>query len=160
VVCGALGDKKRQRALTLEALNGERELFGDRDPATLRSLGNLASVDQDLGELEQAEREYLECIRIGRELDETGGLLQALHNVGVLYLNAQRFDDAEPLLVEALEKRKARLGLANPDTLSTLDALAVLRERSGEVREAAELVHDLADGRSAFLGPTDPGTLE
>ena len=51
--------------------------------------------------------------------------LSSMNNLAVLYESQGKYDQAEPLLVECLELRKA-IGVSHPDTLVSMNNLAGL----------------------------------
>jgi hypothetical protein len=58
--------------------------------------------------------------------------LDSLQHLAEFYLSQQRHTDAEPLLVECLERRKHTLGPQHADTIHSIDTLANLYEVLGE----------------------------
>ncbi len=47
-------------------------------------------------------------------------MLQSKNDLGVLYKELERYDETEPLLLEALEGRRLGLGDTHPHTRSSL----------------------------------------
>jgi Flp pilus assembly protein TadD len=70
-----------------------------------------------------------------------------------------KYDQAEPLLVEALEKRRRVLGQDHPDTLVSINDLGLLRENQGRLDECERLYREALDGYRRVLGPDHPSTL-
>ena len=77
--------------------------------------------------------------------------------------------DAEPLFRETLERRRAKLGDAHPDTLASANNLAALLQVQGnldavsggleDVSESLALYREALAGRRAALGDAHPHTL-
>merc|ERR1712217_432207 len=67
--------------------------------------------------------------------------------------------EAEPLFRHALEGREVTLGPTHPDTLTSLNNLAMLLKAKGQHQEAEPLLRRTLEGCEATLGPTHPGTL-
>lgn len=58
--------------------------------------------------------------------------LDSLQYLAEFYLDLSRHADAEPILIECLERRKGVLGPEHPDTIHTLDLLANLYDVLGK----------------------------
>ena len=61
-----------------------------------------------------------------------------MHELGVLYLRQARYEDAEPLLLEAFHSRETKLGPAHPHTIDSLKQLVTLYESWPKPDEAAK----------------------
>jgi tetratricopeptide (TPR) repeat protein len=85
--------------------------------------------------------------------------LSSLNNLAALYRAEGRYDEAEPLYREALERRRAVLGPIHPDTLTSLNNLAFLYEDRGRSREAELLYREALLARRKILGPQHHDTL-
>jgi eukaryotic-like serine/threonine-protein kinase len=79
--------------------------------------------------------------------------------MGQVYGNLGLYVRAEPLLTKALEIRRSVLGLRHPQTLSSMDDLALNLNRQGRHREAEKLLRETIDLRRQVLGPQHPDTL-
>jgi tetratricopeptide (TPR) repeat protein len=78
---------------------------------------------------------------------------------GLACLHAGRYGEAEPLLVRALEARERVLGAEHPDTLTSVNNLAVLYESQGRLGEAEPLYLRALAGSERVLGAVHPDTL-
>ncbi len=58
--------------------------------------------------------------------------LDTLQYLAEFYLQRDRLTDAEPILIECLERRKHTLGAEHPDSIHTLDTLANLYDVTGK----------------------------
>jgi hypothetical protein len=58
-----------------------------------------------------------------------------------------------------LEKRKRFLGKDHPDTLTSMNDLAMTYRSQGNMTEAAELLKELLEKRKRILGKEHPDTL-
>ncbi len=65
--------------------------------------------------------------------------LASLNNLALLYKKQGRYEEAEPLHIQALEKCRAVLGEDHPDTLGSLNNLAALYGSQGRYAEAEPL---------------------
>src|SRR5262249_27427266 len=77
-------------------------------------------------------------------------------NLGVLYLDQGKLDQAEPLLRRALAIREEALGAGHPDVATSLEALGWLSARQGKVAEAEPLLQRAISTYEAALGGDHP----
>jgi len=63
-----------------------------------------------------------------------------MNNLALVYKAQGRYDEAEPLFLDALEIRKRILGEEHPHTLNSMNNLAVLYRNQGRYEEARPLV--------------------
>ena len=70
-----------------------------------------------------------------------------------------RYGEAEPLYREALQGRRETLGPRHPDTLTSLNNLALLYQAQGRYGEAEPLYQQALQGCRETLGPRHPHTL-
>ena len=61
-----------------------------------------------------------------------------MNGLAVLYKEQARHDDAEPLMIEAREGRRLKLGDTHPHTLESLNNLIVLCEAWGKPEKSKE----------------------
>ena len=130
--------------------------------ATMRAAGDLWSLERilvflahaewKLGDIQAAEAQLLECVRIARAMKDLGHLAWAADVLGWVSLDLGKRDRAAQLLGlanAAWIRSGARL--AAPFQRCHDDAVARLKQALGEARLAAELEkgHDL-DGVQAF----------
>ena len=85
---------------------------------------------------------------------------QMMDVMGRVYGNLGLYDRAQPLLTHAVEIRRRVLGSGQPQTLNSMDALALNLNRLGHHAEAEKLLRETLDLRRRFLGPEQPDTLK
>jgi tetratricopeptide (TPR) repeat protein len=134
---------------------------GPDDPATLRSMNNLAFSYRELGRLAEALKLFEETLalqkaKLGPDHPDT---LASMNDLAVTYRDLGRNDEALRLLEETLALRKVRLGPDHPDTLITMHALAVTYQVLGRKHEALRLYEETLALQKAKLGPGHPETL-
>ena len=78
---------------------------------------------------------------------------------GNFFLHCGRYDEAEPLYRRALEARERTLGNEHPDTLTSVNNLALLLRRTGRYDEAEPLYRRALEARERTLGNEHPDTL-
>ncbi len=81
---------------------------------------------------------------------------RALNVAGEFMQFAGRYTEAERLLREALEMRRALLGARHPDVATSLDSLAVVLQDQGKLAEAERLLREALEMRRALLGVQHP----
>ena len=136
------------------ALELRREFLGEDHADTLTSLGNLAELREDQGELEEAEALWRQTWESWRQLlgDDHPDTLTAKDHTGVMLLHLTRYDEAEPVIRECLADRRRVLGREHPDTLRTHNNLGVLLSRYGRYAEAEVLIREVYDCYERDLG--------
>lgn len=110
---------------------------------TAREILDKASKDVDLGLVKDPELQA-----------------QMMGVMGRVYGNLGLYDRAQPLLTHALEIRRGVLGSNHPQTLSSMDDLALNLNRLGHHGEAEKLLRETLDLRRRFLGSEQPDTLK
>jgi serine/threonine-protein kinase len=128
--------KARNTALA-EAARTERiqkfmlNLFdgGDQDAGPSDSLRVVTLVDRGL----------LEAKALNNDPKVQGELYQ---NLGDIYEKLGKFDEADPLLQTALERRKSVFGADSPETAESLVELGLLRDAQSKYEEAERLVRE------------------
>jgi tetratricopeptide (TPR) repeat protein len=95
--------------------------------------------------------------------DEFGGqpLIEARlrHTMGVTYRALGLYGPAERQLRRAVELRRVQLGDEAPETLISLDDLALVLREQGRFDEATEIAERTLAVRSRIFGPDHPDTL-
>ena len=70
-----------------------------------------------------------------------------------------KLQEAEPLYRRALEGYERTLGPDHPDTLASINNLAILIEAQGKPQEAEPLHRRALEGYEKAMGPEHPSTL-
>jgi tetratricopeptide (TPR) repeat protein len=104
---------------------------GDGGLLLARALDGLADLRQETGRPREAGELYLESAEL---LERVLGprqprLALTLHNLGVVYVEQERFDEAEEPLERALFIFEDALGADSPQAKSTRQVLGVLKSR-------------------------------
>ena len=80
--------------------------------------------------------------------------------LGMLYQKQGRYDDAEPLLVEALETKRQVLGDEHVETALSMHVLACIYRDTGRHREAQTLFEEVQGILETRLGSHHPHYAE
>jgi tetratricopeptide (TPR) repeat protein len=101
---------------------------------------------------------FQKAIDLQKELNQELELADSLNNLASLYYSQGRYEDAEPLYLQALEIIKAQLGENHPDLVSSLNNMAYLYYYQGRYEEAEPLYLQALEIRKAQLGENHPNT--
>jgi tetratricopeptide (TPR) repeat protein len=82
-----------------------------------------------------------------------------MSNLGNVLRAQGKLAEAEPLLREALEVFRRKLGNEHPGTLKSINYLGLLLRAQGEYDEAEALLREALEGRRRQLGDEHPITL-
>ena len=82
-----------------------------------------------------------------------------LHMLGMLYKGQGNYQASQPLLEEALEKRRATLGADHPDTLLSINNLAMLYYMQRKYDTAEPLYLECLEKQKSTLEADHPSTL-
>lgn len=132
----AQGKFKEAEPLLWRGLEGYREELGSDHPDTLAFVNNLAHLLQAQGRLQEAEALY----RQGLE-------------------DCQGKEEAEVLLVQAMEACEANLGYQHPLTLVSVNGLAVVFEAQQKLDEAEPLFRRALEGNVVHYGAEHPHSV-
>jgi serine/threonine protein kinase len=81
------------------------------------------------------------------------------NRLAMLHRIRRQFDQAEPLLLAALQVQTAKFGADDPDTLATQNALGLVYREEGKLEDAERALLAAVQGQTARLGADDPDTL-
>jgi tetratricopeptide (TPR) repeat protein len=85
--------------------------------------------------------------------------LDIMHCLAILYSNQGKYDKAEPLYLECLDKRKMLLGDDHVNTLHSMNNLGNLYDDKGNYDKAEKLYLECLDKRKILLGDDHVDTL-
>ena len=139
---------------------------GLKDPSLsslYASMGKIYSNRLERGECQDYLQEqalaieyFQKAIDLQKELGQELELANSLNNLALLYYSQGRYEQAEPLLVQALEMRKRILGEHHPDVANSLNNLAGLYDSQGRYEEAEPLLVQALEMRKRILGEHHP----
>lgn len=122
------------------ALEIQRQALGAQHPDTANTLNSLGLLAMSQQHFVVAEARLGESFAIFRtnHLETTPAAITISNNWGVVLMRLGRYDQAEPLMRNALEKHRAQVGDEHPLVMSDLNALSQLARRRGNTAEAVE----------------------
>jgi tetratricopeptide (TPR) repeat protein len=142
------------------------EKRGEKDPslATLYArMGQIYKQRLERGECRDYQQELALAIKyfskaanLQKELGLEEGFASTLNNLAELYRTQGRYDQAEPLYLQALELRKRLLGEDHPDVATSLNNLAELYNSQGRYDRAEPLCLQALELRKRLLGEDHP----
>jgi serine/threonine protein kinase/tetratricopeptide (TPR) repeat protein len=150
------------RRITLERDRADREAVASKNVSDfLVGLFRVSDPSEARGESITA-REILDQ---GRAHIATGlagqPLVQArlMQTMGEVYEALGLYSRARPLLQQAVEIRRAKLGAEAPDTLASMDRLSENLEREGLYADAERSARETLEIRRRVLGPENADTI-
>ena len=145
---------------------GARQQFAEEFITTLESY--LENVDNSNLTLETKQETLLHinsCVRSNKDL-LSGSSRWSLDDrpsaaswFADFYRDQGRYNEAEKLYERALTGSEERLGATHPNTLGTVENLAIVYQNQGRYDEAEKLYERALSGNEERLGATHPDTL-
>jgi eukaryotic-like serine/threonine-protein kinase len=143
-----------------EVMETRLRLFGPDDHASQESIYTMGILMGDLGRSGEAEPYLRTVIEYARSRPEARELLRwAIADLGVALVRLGRFEEAEPVTLEALAMRRSDLGEDHRDTYWSLANLAHLRRAQSRYDEAESYYRAALAGRRRLLGDEHRLTL-
>lgn len=129
--------------------------------AVIYLLDWLAKSYTYTGNYLAAEMQYQRAIELSTLLHGSRhtATLRLLSNLGGVYFERGRPEQAEPIWRDVLSRRIEVLGLEHPDTLFSMDSLALDLQFQGREEDAAVVIEQVYDLRLRSLGANNPCTL-
>lgn len=135
--------KKLKRALQLylRALDIRVRICDPMHPHLANSFYNVAVIFDELGAAENAEPLYLRAIDILNNQDERqeANLIQCLAALADLYIQLERWNDAEIMHRRLLLSREARFGMKHLEVAFSLNRLSTIAVERGDFVQAIEI---------------------
>ena len=147
----------RQAAARLRRAIDAYDAGSPRDtPEEVQALAWLAGLDERIGDprsgIAIGERDLAMARRV--LADDSPALAEAVLNLGWIYMDAGRAGRAEPLLREALMRKRRQLGNRHAEVADTLAILTSTLDRLGDYGEAERLMREaIAIDADAYSHP-------
>ncbi|WP_165232986.1 serine/threonine-protein kinase [Aquisphaera insulae] len=135
--------------------------FRDQPDVEVAIQSALGQIYHELGDYAKGEACWRAAYAILlRQPDrEASERIDAMSNLGDLLTHLGRFEEAEPLVLRALDEGGASLGPRHPVTLDALQHLGRLRMARGQLDEAEAIGRRWLDESKVALGPKNARTL-
>lgn len=142
-----------------ESLSIRKRLLGERHPAVLQVLHNLACLYRDQGNTRRSLALFREVHASYRGIWHYPGTPTLFHNLALSLLSEGEFEEAAELLYDSFTRRRTQFGERHPDigrTLAEFGRLEDSRERFNEAeRRYIAGLERLREG----LGQNHPDTI-
>ena len=145
------------------------QVHGEQHGDVARQYSNLGLLHEALQEFDAAEANHLKALELRRALvaeddfadDETRlsvreDLAMNLVNLANLYVNVARYEEAEPLLLEGLEKLRELKGDEDENVAICLNSLGNLMQHLKRYKEAGPYYEEALTVHTALLGEDHP----
>jgi non-specific serine/threonine protein kinase/serine/threonine-protein kinase len=135
--------------------------LGENHPWTARSMAGLGNLYRIMRRLDEAEALLIRAVEINdrvAEDDET--TLPAKANLAAVYIDQGRFEEAAPLLNEALTGFRRTVGDGHVKTLATQRLIGENLVNLGRYDEAERVLTDCLNTAQRVLGPDHPRSQE
>ena len=158
----ALSDAGRYedaRASLSAALEGQRALFGEANDDTARTLKELAGVVAQTGDLKGAISLMQHALAVQRGLKGSAphpALAEAINDLAVMFMDNHQYDEAEPLLVEALTMMRRVYGDKHKNISSGLNNLALTYMMKRELPRSEMTYREALAMERELLGDNHP----
>jgi tetratricopeptide (TPR) repeat protein len=154
IVLGFEGNHAAKKSSLQSALARQKELYGEENEETARTMKELADALDQLGERPAAIALMEKAVAVDRKLFTTPhpALQEAINDLGVLYYEEQRYDEAESILFEALGLAKQLYGDKHVVVASSLTTIAFILDTRGNPRGAESLYREALDMYRSLLG--------
>jgi tetratricopeptide (TPR) repeat protein len=154
----AQGYYELAKPLTSLALEMRQRLCAE-DLLVAESTNNLAVICQFQGRYKEAEQHFLQVQDLYKKSlgdDQHPEVATLFHNLASMYLNQERYAEAEPLLEKALKLRTNLFGEEHLSVAESLSSLAGMYLVNGRYAEAESLYLQVRDLNKKFLNEEHP----
>lgn len=116
-------------------------------PDEVQALAWLAGLDERAGESQKAIDLGEKDVALARRIlpKDSEALTEAVLNLGWIYEDAGRSERAEPLLREALRRKRMHLGARHADVADSIAILVSALTKLGQYSESEQLMRDALD---------------
>lgn len=116
-------------------------------PEEVQALAWLAGLDERVGKSDEAIAIGEKDVALARRIlpNDSEALTEAVLNLGWIFMDAGRSSRAEPLLREALARKRRHLGARHADVADTMAILTSALTKLGHYGEGEQLMRDALD---------------
>jgi eukaryotic-like serine/threonine-protein kinase len=134
---------------------------GEKDPASMEVLNELASVQRAVGDIQDARANMEKLVPLRRQVlgEDHEDTLASLGNLSILRMVAGEQEGAVELQHQLVQLQTRRLGSEHPVTLHARSTLATMMVDSGQAEEAIPLLQSALAARVRVIGADHPQTI-
>lgn len=148
------GKNAEAEQLYLRSLSIRQSIWGNKDPAVWKIMGNIAALKCKRGDYAGAEQWYR--VILTAELKHYGAgtyeLVPMLEKMGQVSLQQKKYNDAQNYLLQVYTQRSRKFGLDGPETVASALDLSRAYSESGDLSSAAELLSKTVDAKLSDSG--------
>lgn len=148
------GKNAEAEQLYLRSLAIRQSIWGNRDPAVWKIMGNVAALKCKRGDYAGAEQWYR--VILTAELKHYGAgtyeLVPMLEKMGQVTLQQKKYSDAQNYLLQVYTQRSRKFGLDGAETVASAMELSRAYAESGDLSSAAELLSKTVDAKLSDSG--------
>lgn len=151
-----LGHVRNGRLRLQKAIEAFQSGSDHNSPEEVQALAWLAGLDERLGESKKAIDIGTKSVALAHRIlpTDSDALTEAITNLGWIWMDAGHPDQAEPLLREALARKRARFGARHPQVADAMTLLTTALLPLGRYDESEMLMRSALDiDESAYAGP-------
>lgn len=148
------GDSRSAQKYFEESLALTRKLHGPTHPDVASLLTELSAISlwhDDPRTAEQLARQALEIYRATTHRMHPDRVVAEVRLADTLYLQG-RFNEAEPIFLDALADQKSLYGVSSRQVADILDSLAAIKRSQGLLAQAESYARQAVDSQSRGLG--------
>jgi len=148
------GKNAEAEQLYLRSLAIRQSIWGNKDPAVWKIMGNVAALKSKRGDYAGAEEWYR--VILTAELKHYGAgtyeLVPMLEKMGQVTLQQKKYADAQNYLLQVYTQRSRKFGLDGPETVASALELSRAYSESGDLSSAAQLLGKTVDAKVSDTG--------
>ncbi|KAK7979620.1 hypothetical protein PG989_012077 [Apiospora arundinis] len=156
-----IGDYRTAEKICREVFLLQKELLGDRDKDTLRSLETLAAIHSIQWRCEEVQKVPIYLLELRREIlgDRHPDTIYSMSVLATTYHYQKRYAEAENLMVDVVKLRRKVLGSKNPCTISSMASLAAIYHEQGRYAASENLEMEVLELQREVLSDNHPATM-
>lgn len=148
------GKNAEAEQLYLRSLSIRQSIWGNKDPAVWKIMGNIAALKCKRGDYAGAEQWYK--VILTAELKHYGAgtyeLVPMLEKMGQVSLQQKKYSDAQNYLLQVYTQRKRKFGVDGPETVASALDLSRAYSEAGDLSSAADLLSKTVDAKLSDSG--------
>jgi serine/threonine protein kinase/tetratricopeptide (TPR) repeat protein len=148
--------KQYERALELQ-----REALGPENPATLKTIGFLAQIEEQQSQFTDAEALLVKNLEVERRIlgPENPDTLFTLRHLGSVYWSEGKYAQAEAIDKQALDILRRLFGPESAELIPVLNNISLTYRAEGKLKQAEQTNVQTVEIARRVHGPEHPDAL-